>query len=72
MYQLYVNVLFVKVLMVLVIFSLGLILGYVVRRSVHEVYIAPQRCPISIMYEVRSMFSSILFYIQNKAMFLTD
>ena len=35
-----------KVLLVIVVFSLGLILGYVIRRSVHELVIRPgQDCP---------------------------
>ena len=42
--------------MVIVIFSLGLIFGYIIRRSVHEYIVAPKRCPYTVMYEV-SMFA---------------
>ncbi len=33
--------------MVSVIFSLGLIVGYILRRSVHEYIVAPKRCPFA-------------------------
>ena len=47
---------FFQVLMVIVIFSLGLIFGYIIRRSVHEYIVAPKRCPYTVTFEV-SMFA---------------
>ena len=40
----------------LVVFFLGLIFGYVVRRSVHEQYTPPYNCPYKQGYEVRIHF----------------
>ena len=53
-----------KMLLVIVIFSLGLIIGYVLRRSVHEVYINPKKCPYSDGYEVRCFNVFIQYVVQ--------
>ncbi len=41
-----------KILLVILIFLLGLIIGYVLRRSVHEEFVMPQKCSYTDGYEV--------------------
>lgn len=43
---------FLKILLVIVIFSVGLIIGYVLRRSVHEIFHTGSKCAYTDGYEV--------------------
>ena len=42
-----------RILIILVIFSLGLIIGYIIRRSVHELILRPEyKCHVTNGYQV--------------------